>query len=133
MVSNLVAGYQEFRVQAVKRMEIINVKSSQDDGVIKTCDIKILDDVKSFNLIPKDKKMVINSRISEVRKDAVTLLELYGQIFKSQYTMYIGMINRVNKATPVEMLFNIMEFLMEKQPKIIRQMTLEVSSYETRL
>ena len=133
MVSNLVAGYQEFRVQAVKRMEIINVKSSQDDGVIKTCDIKILDDLKSFNLIPKDKKMVINSRISEVRKDAVTLLELNGQIFKSQYTMYIGMINRVNKATPVEMLFNIMEFLMEKQPKIIRQMTLEVSSYETRL
>ena len=77
--------------------------------------------------------MVTNSRISEVRKDAVTLLELNGQIFKSQYTMYIGMINRVNKATPVEMLFNIMEFLMEKQPKIIRQMTLEVSSYETRL
>ena len=133
MVSNLVAGYQEFRVQAVKRMEIINVKSSQDDGVIKTCDIKILDDLKSFNLIPKDKKMVINSRISEVRKNAVTLLELYGQIFKSQYTMYIGMINRVNKATPVEMLFNIMEFLMEKQPKIIRQKTLEVSSYEIRL
>ena len=74
-----------------------------------------------------------NSKISEVRKDAVSLLQLYGQIYKSQYTMYIGMINRINKASPVEMLFHIMEFLMERQSKIVRQKTLEIHSFETRL
>ena len=79
VMSNLVQNHVEFSVEAVKRFKITKVIMSQDDQIVKICEVKIKDD--SINALPASK--IRDELIIEIKDKALKLIELFTSLSRN--------------------------------------------------
>ena len=107
--SNLTYNYAEFGVQAIQRFVIDKVALSHDDGIVKVCEVTLLDDEEQFrSLKPSEKR---DQAIKRVKESALQLLAMYGSLSRSQMESLRQLGKRIREAYEhgkyVDMLFLI--------------------------
>mmetsp|Transcript_2018 Transcript_2018/g.3576 ORF Transcript_2018/g.3576 Transcript_2018/m.3576 type:complete len:415 (+) Transcript_2018:392-1636(+) len=140
-MNNLIQNYAEFGVEAIQRFKIENVIMSDDEDIIKVCEVTMLDDQAQFLSLEWTPQLA--QKTLEVKKNCLKLIELHASISKSQASVLMSQAIKINqifqvgddgsyKGDPVNMVF-MAASIIKHQTKQERQKMLEINCFSERL
>ena len=109
VISNIVHNYAEFGVEAIQRFRIERVVLEPSDGIVKICEVVLLDDEEQYQSL--ESKAERQEAIVSVKERALKLLNMYASLAKSESRTLLAMSIRISEASKagdnVRMLFLI--------------------------